>query len=161
MNVPSNASAQFYSLFVSRIPAGKSEDHLQKIFSFHYTGSLISLSRNRDPCNSQKKLSFQTATVVIPAETINVKEQLQQALRAKNGFPIEVAPLGKLFFKLKMPNKNDQIALLKREIEQMKVQHANEINQLTKRIQNLELHWLQTNSANQQFPPFQSVSPAM
>ena len=94
-------------------------------------------------------------------QKINVNEQLQQALRAKNGFPIEVAPLGKLFFKLKMPNKNDQIALLKREIEQMKVQHANEINQLTKRIQNLELHWLQTNSANQQFPPFQSVSPAM
>eukprot|EP00493_Phyllostaurus_siculus_P017220 UN17483 len=91
---------RFETPFLSRIPPGKSEHHLQSILSFHFPGSLFSASK-RKPSKSKKKASFGTGTMVAPIATIQGNTLLQQALASPNGTPIDVPPLGKLYFKLK------------------------------------------------------------
>ena len=89
--------ARFKTFFISRIPFGKSETHLQSIFSFHFPGALISLSLKKR--KSRKKASFMTGTLMVPIAIIKSNKELEDALTASNGVPIDVSPLGKLFFK--------------------------------------------------------------
>eukprot|EP00493_Phyllostaurus_siculus_P024885 UN25227 len=134
--------ARFKTFFISRIPLGKSETHLQSIFSFHFPGALISLSLKKR--KSRKKASFMTGTLMVPIAIINSNKKLEDALTTSNGVPIDVSPLGKIFFKLKTEKQSSEAELeqlkadmceLKASNESLKIE-LQEQRQQTRKLQN-------------------------
>ena len=133
---------RFETLFLSRIPLGKSENHLQSILDFHFPGSLFSASK-RKPSKSTKKTLFGTGTMVAPIATIQENALLQQALSSPNGTPIDVPPLGKIYFKLKAARQNPQIeiATLKADMQTLKTKNEalqTELSEQKKRLKTME-----------------------
>ena len=119
--------------FVSRIPKNKSESHLQKIFERHLPGCLLSINEPK----KRSKSNFVTATVTIPAQVVETRVDLQEALKNPNGTEISLLPLFKLFFrpdKRITEKKTEEITKLKceiqglrKEIEALKQFHESEI----------------------------------
>ena len=141
-DAPIASNKRFETLFVSRLPLGKAESHVQSILSFHFPGVLFSSSK-RKSSKSKKKATFGTGTMIAPMETIQANASLQEALTSPNGIPIDVAPLGKIYFKLKTARQNShvEIATVKAELLRLKAENANlktELAQQKKQLKALE-----------------------
>eukprot|EP00493_Phyllostaurus_siculus_P016692 UN16947 len=65
--------------------------------------------------------------MIVPKATIQSNPLLQQAMVTPNGTPIDVAPLGKIYFKLKTEKQSPQIqiSLLQAEIRNLKATNKN------------------------------------
>ena len=141
-DAPIASNKRFETLFLSRIPLGKAESHLQSILSFHFPGALFSSSK-RKPNKSRRKATFGTGTMIAPIETIQANALLQEALTSPNGTAIDVAPLGKIYFKLKTTRQNPQIeiATLKADLLSLKAENESlktELSQQKKQLIALE-----------------------
>ena len=136
-----DAHQHFDVFFVSNIPRGKQETHLQRIFEAHYTGSLICLTKSRGKTKKQTT----TAIVTIPIDIVQNDGLLQQALVSDKGVPISLPPLPKLYFRKKRDQKastdasvlslQKEVQHLKSVIKDMKSLHLKEMQNMTKRLE--------------------------
>ena len=136
MEIVDNHQQNFEVFFVSNIPFGKAEMHLQKIFETHFSGSLISLTKARG--NKRKKTT--TTIVTIPIGIVRTNPMLQKALAGDRGVPIELSPLQKLYFRKKASPMNSteqiiyslkkEIQSLKYKMEEMNAKHQAEMNEI-------------------------------
>ena len=114
--------------FVSRIPKTKSEDQMQKIFSHHFEGCLISLNSSR----KKSKSNFTTAILTVPNSVVSNSPELQKALSSPRGIQISVLPLVGLWFRPYTREKKSpeeiEILQIQEEMEKMKRNHEFAIN---------------------------------
>ena len=114
-----DAHQLFDVFFVSNIPKGKEETHLQKIIESHYTGSLIALTKPR----GKSKKQTTTAIVTIPSCIVQNDPLLQKALLSDKGVPISSPPLSKVYFRKKRDQKasvDASVVSLQKEVERLK-----------------------------------------
>ena len=81
---------------VTRIPASKSESHVQKILETHYPGALICLL---EPKTAKRKPRFVTGHLTIPKSVVDQDPVLQKALTSTDGVMINPMPLSKLYLR--------------------------------------------------------------
>ena len=101
---------------VTRIPASKSESHVQKILEVHYPGALICLLESKP---SKRKLRFVTGHLTIPQFVVDQDPVLQKDLTSTDGFEINPLPLPKLYLRPLKTHKTQSCENLAEKIQQL------------------------------------------
>ena len=101
---------------VTRIPASKSESHVQKILETHYPGALICLL---EPKTAKRKPRFVTGHLTIPQSVVDQDPVLQKALTSTDGVMINPMPLSKLYLRPLEANKTQSCENLAQQIQQL------------------------------------------
>ena len=103
---------------------------MQKIFSHHFEGCLVSLNTSR----KKSKSNFTTAILTVPKSVVSSSPELQKALVSPRGIQIDVLPLVGLWFRPYTREKKSaeeiEILQIREEMRKMKRDHDFAINKL-------------------------------